>query len=121
MKRVACLWLALAVVPAAAHEGDSESRAMRLHGLLLQLDRQAAVLAAEPDAARRAALRAAEARLLLEVQETLRDMADKSPCILLEKTDSARQLACLVDTEARLQGSERLLGHLLRRLVVDAP
>lgn len=111
-------WL-LAGAAAFAHEGDAEDRAMRLHQSLLALDRDWAAQAGEQDPARRAALLAAHAHELLAVQRTLREAADRSPCVLMEARDSARQLACLADTEARLRATERLLGHVVNRLTLE--
>lgn len=118
LPRACAAVLLLACVPALAHEGDGEALAMRLHGLLLQLDRTWAQAGREADPAGRDALLQAHARLLVDAQESLRDIADKSPCILMEKQDSARHLACLVDAEARLQATEKLLGHVMRRLAL---
>lgn len=117
---MALLMLAGPVLAAPGHDhgGDSEDRAMRLHGLLLQLDRQWAAAGRESDPARRDAALADHARLLVEARNALREMSEKSPCILLEARDAARQLACLTDTEARLQGTDKLLGHVINRLAL---
>lgn len=109
----------LVSLPVAAHEGDSEDRAMRLLAGLRNADQAWARLSKENDATRRKVLLAEHARALAVVQETLRDAADRSPCVLLESGDAGRQLACLVDTEARLRATERLTGHLLNRLALD--
>jgi hypothetical protein len=101
--------------PALAHEGDAESRAMRLHGLLMQLDRAWGAAQAESDAGKRAALLDTHGRTLLAVQESLHDAAEKSPCVMMEGGDAGRQLACLVDTEARLRATERVLTHVINR------
>lgn len=102
-------------VAAAAHEGDSEERAIRLLGLLLQLDRQWVAVQQEADAGQRAALLAAHRDTLRATQLALREAADRSPCVMLEKGDPDRQFACLVDTEARLRATDRVMDHLLRR------
>lgn len=104
--------------PGHDHAGDSEDRAMRLHGLLLQLDRQWTAAGRESDPVRRDAALAEHARLLVAARNALREMSEKSPCILLEARDAARQLACLTDTEARLQGTDKLLGHVINRLAL---
>lgn len=102
-----------------AHEGSSEERAMRMLGLLNHLDKSWAALQRETDAGRRATLLASHAKALGDVQEALGDAADKSPCVMMESGDAGRQLACLVDTEARLRATERLLGHVVNRLTLS--
>lgn len=120
MKKAICLLLVAGLaVGARAHDGDMEDRAMRLHQGLLALDRDWAALQQEPEPSRRGALLAAHARGLQWVQQWLRDAAGHSPCMLLETRDSARQLACLTDTEARLRATERLLGHVVNRLTLE--
>ena len=110
-----CLLAPLAV---HAHEGDAETRALRLQGLLLQLDRTWAEAAGANDAAVRDRVLARHGQLMLDAHEALGDVTDGSACILMEARDDARRLACLVDVEARLRATERLLGHALRRLAV---
>lgn len=120
MNRTVGLLLAGALACSAhAHDGDAEDRAMRLHRSLLALDRDWSALQHEQDPARRGDLLAAHAREMQVVQQWLRDAAGHSPCVLLEARDSARQLACLTDTEARLRATERLLGHLVNRLTLE--
>lgn len=115
LRRVAAGVLLFWGAGAHAHEGDSESRAMQFHALLGHMDRQLAQAAGAPDPdARRAAI-ARHGELLGRAQELLRDAADQSPCVMMEARDAARQLACLVDTEARLRMTDRLLEQLLRR------
>lgn len=118
--KVCVLVLALSLAGAVqAHEGDSEERGMRLLGQLQQLDRNWAALTREADAEKRRALLLAHAQAMRAAQETLRDAAEKSPCILLEANDPGRQLACLVDTEARLRATERVLGHVINRQTLE--
>lgn len=120
MKKAICLLLLAGLAGGAwAHEGDMEDRAMRLHQGLLALDRDWAALQQEQDPSRRDALLAAHARGMQVVQQWLRDAAGRSPCVLLEARDSARQLACLTDTEARLRATERLLVHVVNRLTLE--
>jgi len=105
-------------VTAQAHEGTSEERAMRMLALIGTLDRSWSAQLAETDPARRDKLLATHAQALLAMQEVLRDAADQSPCVLMEARDSARQTACLVDTEARLRATERVMWHVLNRVGV---
>lgn len=105
---------------AAAHDGDSEERAMRMHGLLLQLDRTWAAVQKESDPARRDMLLAEHTARLQAAREALQDISDKSSCILLEARDTARQLACLTDIEARQRATEKLLGHAINRLALPS-
>lgn len=118
------MWFAIPLLAslaahAAAHDGDAEDRAVRLLAGLQSADRAWVRVANGQDAAGRRAALAEHARALAFVQETLRDAADRSPCVLLEAGDAGRQLACLVDTEARLRATERLTGHLLNRIAID--
>lgn len=115
MRRGLLFLLVLVAAVVEAHEGDAEERAMRMHGLLLQLDRTWAAVQGEADTAKRSALLETHGRTLLAVQESVRDAADKSPCVMMESQDKARQLACLVDTEARLRATERVLEHVINR------
>lgn len=117
--RVLMLVVLLLAGAAQAHEGDSEERAMRLLGLLNQMDKTWAALQRETDAPRRAVLLDTHAKGLHAVQEALGDATEKSPCIMMESRDAGRQLACLVDTEARLRATERLLGHVIHRVTVS--
>lgn len=111
------LMLVAGVLP--AHEGDAEDRAMRLLGLQQQLDKTWLALQREAEPVQRVALLKRHAQALLDAQEALRDAAENSPCIMLEKQDTARQLACLVDTEARLRATERILGHVINRVTLS--
>lgn len=101
---------------AFAHEGTSEERAMRMLALIGTLDKSWAAQQTETDPARREKLLATHAQALLAMQEVLRDAADQSPCVLMEARDTARQTACLVDTEARLRATERVMWHVLNRV-----
>lgn len=101
---------------AKAHEGTSEERAMRMLGLLGTMDKTWAAQQRETDAGKRAGLLETHAQALLAMQEVLRDAADQSPCVMMEASDRARQTACLVDTEARLRATERVLWHVLNRV-----
>jgi hypothetical protein len=114
--RFAVLAAIAASAPAQAHEGTSEERAMRMLALIGTLDKTWAAQQAETDAARRDTLLAKHAQALLAMQEVLRDAADQSPCVLMEARDTARQTACLVDTEARLRATERVMWHVLNRV-----
>lgn len=105
----------------AGHDGDAESRAMRMLSLQQHLERSWAAAAAETDEAKRRALLDRHAQALRAVQEALHDAAEKSPCVMMEARDSARQLACLVDTEARLRATERVLAHVIHRITMAGP
>lgn len=107
--------------PAWAHEGDAEDRAVTMLGLLQQLDRHWGLVMKESDPARRAERLAVHARTLLAAQDALVHAADQSPCVMLEAQDHGRQLACLVDVEARQRAAERILGHLLQRQALTPP
>ena len=94
---------------------------MHMLSLQQQLERRWAAAAAETDPAKRRALLDQHAQALLAVQEALHDAAEKSPCVMMEARDSGRQLACLVDTEARLRATERVLAHVIHRTTLAGP
>lgn len=111
------MMLAMSISTAAeAHEGTSEERAMRMLGLLGTMEKTWVAQQRETDAGKRASLLETHAQALLAMQEVLRDAADQSPCVMMEASDRARQTACLVDTEARLRATERVLWHVLNRV-----
>lgn len=105
---------------AGAHEGDSESRAFRMQALLGQMEKQLDGANRETDPQKRKAALNAHRALMMQALSLLREGADRSACVMLEGHREDQKLACLIDTEARLRATDRLLEQMLQRETLRA-